>query len=195
MASRGLAVTDDPDLLADLHWTLAQCRTLDGRFPESLAALNQALAQPGISARNRARLLVATARTHRHLGQIEAAEQVAAAALAEATDAADEWAIGWALHVLTITAAMQGRMADALPLYDRALSGDPGDPALIDLRVLLQINKAVTLGCLDQYDGAFASARQAKQLADRAGIVVRLARRRTAVSASCSSTPAAGTTP
>ncbi len=175
VASRGLAVTDDPDLLADLHWTLAQCRTLDGRFPESLAALNQALAQPDISARNRARLLVATARTHRHLGQIEAAEQVAAAALAEATDAADEWAIGWSLHVLTITAAMQGRMAAALPLYDRALSVTQATPALIDLRVLLQINKAVTLCCLDQYDGAFASARQAKQLADRAGIVNRLA--------------------
>ena len=72
-----------------------------GRFPESLAALNQALAHPGISARNRARLLVAIARTHRHLGQVEMAGQVAAAALAEATEADDDWAIGWALHVLT----------------------------------------------------------------------------------------------
>ena len=49
-----------------------------GRFPESLATLNEALAQPGISARNRARLLVAIARTHRNLGQIEMAGQVAA---------------------------------------------------------------------------------------------------------------------
>ena len=77
VAQRGLATTADPDLLVDLHWTLAQCRTLAGRFPESLAALNQALAQPGISARNRARLLVAIARTHRELGQIELADQVA----------------------------------------------------------------------------------------------------------------------
>jgi len=38
----------DPDLLADLHWTLAQCRAMAGRFPESLTALNQALAVPGI---------------------------------------------------------------------------------------------------------------------------------------------------
>ena len=80
VAHRGLATTTDPDLLVDLHWTLAQCRTMAGRFPESLAALNQALAQPGISARNRARLLVAIARTHRHLGQIEMADQVASAA-------------------------------------------------------------------------------------------------------------------
>ena len=159
----------------DLHWTLAQCRTMAGRFPESLAALNQALALPGISGRHRARLLVAIARTHRELGQIELADQVASAALAEATEAGDDWAVGWALHVLIYTAAMRGRMADALPLYDRALAVTQAEPALTDLRLLLQINKAVTLGDLDQYDGAFAAARQAQQLADRAGLMVRRA--------------------
>jgi DNA-binding CsgD family transcriptional regulator/tetratricopeptide (TPR) repeat protein len=175
VAHRGLAAATDPDLRVDLHWTLAQCRTMAGRFPESLAALNQALAHPGISARNRARLLVAIARTHRHLGEIEKADQVAGAALAEATEAGDDWAVGWALHVLTTTAAMQGRITDALPLYDRALTVTQAEPALTDLRLLLQINKAVTLGDLDQYDGAFAAARQAQQLADRAGITVRRA--------------------
>ena len=66
-------------------------------------------------------------------------------------------------------------MADALPLFDRALAVTQAEPALTDLRLLLQINKAVTLGDLDQYDGAFAAARQAQQLADRAGIMVRRA--------------------
>jgi DNA-binding CsgD family transcriptional regulator len=173
VASRGLGTTVDPDLLVDLHWTLAQCRTLAGRFPESLAALNQALAHPGISARNRARLLVLTARAHRHLGQIEMADQVAQAALAAATDAPDDWALGWALHVLTFTTAMQGRMADALPLYDRALTVTQADPALTDLRLLLQINKALTLGDLDQHEEALAAARQAQRLATRAGLMVR----------------------
>ena len=175
VAQRGLAATDDPDLLVDLHWTLAQCRTMVGRFPESLTALNQALALPGISGRHRARLLVAIARTHRELGQIEMTDQVASAALTEATEADDDWAVGWALHVLTCTAAMRGRIADALPLYDRALEVTQAEPALTDLRLLLQINKAVTLGDLDQYDGAFAAARQAQQLADRVGIMVRRA--------------------
>ncbi len=175
VAQRGLAATSDPDLLVDLHWTLAQCRTMAGRFPESLATLNQALALPGISGRHRARLLVAIARTHRELGQIEMAEQVASAALAEATEADDDWAVGWALHVLTYAAAMRGRMTDALPLYDRALAVTQAEPALTDLRLLLQINKAVTLGDLDQYDGAFAAAREAQQLADRVGIMVRRA--------------------
>jgi DNA-binding CsgD family transcriptional regulator len=175
VASRALADIVEPDLLVDLHWTLAQCRTLTGRSAESLAALHVALAQPGISARNRARLLVLTARTHRDLGQVEKAGQVAAAALDEATDAGDSWAIGWALLGLTVEAMMQGRMADALPLFDRALAVTQADPALTDLWLLLQINKAVTLGDLDQYEMAFAAARQAQQLADRAGIVVRRA--------------------
>ena len=173
VARRGLAATDDPDLLVNLHWTLAQCRTMAGRFSESLSALNQALALPGISGRHRARLLVAIARTHRHLGQIEMADQVAEAALAEATDAADHWAIAWALHVLIFAAVMQGRTADALPLFDRALTVTQAEPALTDLRLLLQVNKAVTLGDLDQYEGAFAAAREAQRLAGRAGLMVR----------------------
>ena len=175
VAQRGLAATDNPDLLVNLHWTLAQCRTMAGRFPESLATLNQALAHPGISARNRARLLVSIARTHRHLGEIEKADQAASAALAEATEADDDWAVGWALHVLTYTAAMRGRAGDALPLYDRALAVTQAEPALTDLRLLLQINKAVALGELDQYDGAIAAAREAQRLADRVGIIVRRA--------------------
>jgi DNA-binding CsgD family transcriptional regulator len=178
VAHRGLATTADPDLLVDLHWTLAQCRSLAGRFPESLAALNEALAHPGISGRNRARLLVAIARTHRNLGQIELANEAASMALDEATEADDDWAVGWALHMLIITAGMQGRTVDALPLYDRALAVTQAEPALTDLRLLLHINQAVTLGDLDQYDGAFAAARQAQQLADRVGIMVRRAQAR-----------------
>jgi tetratricopeptide (TPR) repeat protein len=175
VASSALADIVEPDLLVDLHWTLAQCRALAGRFTESLAALNQALVDPGVSGRHRARLLVATARVHRDLGQIEKAGQVATDALAEATKAGDNWAIGWSLHVLTMMVMMQGRMADALSLFDQALSVIQGDPILTDLWQLLQINKAVALGDLDQYEGAFAAARQAQRLADRVGFVVRRA--------------------
>jgi DNA-binding CsgD family transcriptional regulator len=174
VANGALADVVEPDLVVDLHWTLAQCRALAGRSTESLTALHQALAYPGISGSNRARLLVATARTHRDLGQVEKAGQVAEAALAEATDAADNWATGWALHVLTVVATMQGRMADAMPLFDRALTVTQADPVLTDLRVLLLINKAVTLGDLDRHEGAFDAALQAERLASRAGLMVRL---------------------
>ncbi len=175
VANGALADIVDPGLRVDLHWTLAQCRTLTGRFTESLAALDEVLAHPEVSGWHRARLLVLMARAHRQLGQVEKAGQVAAAALVEASDAGDNWAIGWALHVLTMVTVMQGRMTDAPPLFDRALSVTQADPALTDLRLLLQLNKALTLGELDQHQGAFAAARQAQRLASRAGIMIRLA--------------------
>jgi tetratricopeptide (TPR) repeat protein len=86
------------------------------------------------------------------------------------------------LHVLTLVTTVQGRMTDALPLFDRALAATQADPALGDLRLLLQINKAVTLGCLDQYEQAFAAAGQARQLAGQVGTAIRLAQAHSALS-------------
>jgi tetratricopeptide (TPR) repeat protein len=175
VANQALAHAAEPDLLVDLHWTLAQCRMRAGESAESLATLDRALASPGISARHRARLLVLAARTHSNLGEAEKAGHVAARALAAASEAGDNWAIGWALHVLTIVTAVRGHMTDALPLFDRALAVTQADPALTDLRLLLQINKAVTLGNLDRYEEALAEARQARDIADQIGTTIRLA--------------------
>jgi DNA-binding NarL/FixJ family response regulator len=174
MANLALEHAVEPDLVVDLHWTLAQCRMRAGRFAESLATLDQALATPGISARHRARLLVIAARTHDNLGDVSQAGQVATTALAIAAEAGDQWAMAWALHVLTLVTSMQGQMADALPLFDRALAVTQADPALTDLRLLLQINQALVLGDLDRYEEAFAAARQARDLADQVGTVIRL---------------------
>ncbi len=175
VANRALEQTCEPDLLVELHWTLAQCRMLAGSSAESLAALDRALASPGLSARHRARLLVLAARTHFYLGEVENAERVATRALAAASEADDNWAMGWALHVLTLVTAVPGHITDALPLFDRALTVTQADPGLTDLRLLLQINKAVTLGNLDQYAEALAVAGQARQLAGQVGTTMRLA--------------------
>jgi len=175
VANHALELAAEPDLLVDLHWTLAQCRMLAGESAESLATLDRALASPGLSARHRARLLVLAARMHDNLGDVDKAGQVATSALAAATEAGDNWGMSWALHVLTIVTTVQGHVTDALPLFDRALAVTQSDPALTDLRLLLQINKAVTLGYLDQYERAFAAARQARHLADQVGTTFRLA--------------------
>jgi len=174
LANSALDYIADPDVLVGLHWTLAQCRMKLGQSAESLAPLNRALAAEGISDRHRARLLVLAARMHSNLGEVETAGKVASRALAAATEAGDSWAMGWALHVLTIVTAVQGQMTDALPLFERALSVTQADPALTDLRLLLQINKAVTLSNLDRYEEALATARQARHLAEQAGTLVRL---------------------
>ncbi len=174
VANRALQQTCEPDLLVDLHWTLAQCRGLAGSSAESLATLDQALSSPGLSARHRARLLILAARTHFGLGEVEKAGRIATRALAEASEAGDNRAMGWSLHVLTIVATVQGKMTDALPLFDQALAVTQTDPAPTDLRLLLQINKAVVLGNLDRYEEALAVAGQARHLADQAGTVIRL---------------------
>ncbi|MGD0609325.1 MAG: AAA family ATPase, partial [Streptosporangiaceae bacterium] len=176
VVNRALDYAAEPDLLVDLHWTLAQCRMRAGESAESLATLERALASPGVSARHRARLLVLAARTHiNNLGEVDKAGRVAASALEAASEVGDNWAMGWALHVLALVTSVQGYMADALPLYDRALIVTQADPALTDLRLLLQLNKAISLGNLDRYEEALAAAGQAGHLADQVGTAIRLA--------------------
>jgi len=164
----------DPDVLVDLHWTLAQCRLQAGEGPESLTTLEQALASPEISSWHRARLLVLSARTRSILGELDSSVQVATGALAAAEEANDAWAMGWALHVLAFIAIIQGRLSDAVSLLDRALPVTQANPALADLRLLLQLNKAVTLANLDRYEEAIAAARKARDLAVQVGTAIRL---------------------
>jgi DNA-binding CsgD family transcriptional regulator/tetratricopeptide (TPR) repeat protein len=175
VATYALEHVTDPDLLVDLHWTLVQCRIRTGSSAVSLAALERALATTGNSAQHRARLLVLAARVHFNLSEVETAGQVAAGALEAASESGDSWAMGWALHVLTLVTGVQGDISDTLPLFDRALAVTQSDLALTDLRLLLQINKAVTLGILDRYEEAIAAAGQARYLAGQVGTAVRLA--------------------
>ena len=175
VASRALASATDPDLVVDLHWTLAQCRMLAGKSEESFGTLARALAAPGISAKHRARLRVLAARSYLYFGKVDASGQEANDALASATKAGDSWATGWALHVLAINAAVRGDLAGALPLHDRGLAVTATDPALTDLGLLLQVNKAITLFDLDLNDEALATAERARQLADQVGTAMRLA--------------------
>ncbi|OXM63209.1 helix-turn-helix transcriptional regulator [Amycolatopsis vastitatis] len=174
IALRALDRVRDPEVRVDLHTTVLQCRATTGRTAESLAALNEALDQPGLQARHRAKLMVLIARTRRYLGEIDAAHRAASAALAELGPAEDRWATGWALHVLSLVAMKRGEWADALPLFERAMAIVRGDPALIDLTLLLRINQSVTFGELDRYTDALTAAGQARELADRTGSVGRL---------------------
>ena len=174
VTERALGYATDPDLVVDLHWTLAQCRMLAGSGAESLTTLDRALASPGLSAKHRARLLVLAARTYQFLGDLEAADREAKGALASAAAAGDAWATAWSLHVLALAAAIRGDLADALPLYDRGLTVTETDPTLADLGLLLMVNKSVTLCNLNRYEQALATAERARQLADQVGTAIRL---------------------
>jgi ATP/maltotriose-dependent transcriptional regulator MalT len=154
---------------------------LAGMSAESLATLDSALRSSGLTARHRARLLVLAARTHANLGEFDNAGRVAASALAASTEAADNWSMSWALLVMANVATTQGRMTEALPLYDRALTVTQADPALTSLRLLLQINEAIALGSLDQHEEALAAASKARHLADQVGTAIRLAQAHSAL--------------
>jgi ATP/maltotriose-dependent transcriptional regulator MalT len=182
VAHLALDYTTSPDLQVHLHSTLAHCLAIAGSSAEALATLDSALAMPGLSPRHRARLLVSAARMHFNLGEIEKAGQVAADAFTAATDAGDNWAMGWSLLVTATAALVQGRLADALPLYDRALAVTQSDPTLVDLRLLLQINQAVTLGNLDRYEEALTVAGKAQRLAVQVGTAIRRAQAHSALS-------------
>jgi DNA-binding CsgD family transcriptional regulator len=175
VAERALSHATDPDLLVDLHWTLAQCRLRYGSSSEAHTAIERALEAPGITPKHRGRLLVLAARTYLAFGDVEASGVEARKALVSAEDAGDTWATGWALHVLASMATIRGDLADALPLYDRSLAVAETDPALTDLGILIQVNKAAALGNLNRYDEALATAEQARQLADQVGTTIRLA--------------------
>jgi tetratricopeptide (TPR) repeat protein/transcriptional regulator with XRE-family HTH domain len=181
LARQSLATARDQDVIVDLLWTLAQCSMRVGRPGDALATLDRALAAPGLSLRHRARLLILAARAHSYAGQADQASEIAAAALTAASEAADSWATAWALHVLALVVAGQGRMTEALPLFERAQEASQAEPTLIDLRILLQINQAVVLGKLDRHDEALASATQARRLASQGGTMVRLAQAHSAL--------------
>lgn len=181
VASRALEDVTDSDLIVDLHWTLAQCRMLAGRSAASLSSLEAALASPGLQVRHRARLHVLAARTHCNLGAVEQARQAATHAIASASESGDSWGLAWALHVLTLVTTVKGDFADALPLFDRAVQATQADPNLTDLRLLLQINQAVTLGALDQHEKAFPLAQQTRHLARQVGTAMRMAQAHSAL--------------
>ncbi|GAA0278025.1 helix-turn-helix transcriptional regulator [Cryptosporangium japonicum] len=164
----------DPDLLVELHWINSQAQMQYGETAAALDALHKALANPDLTPRHRARLLIPVGRVHRMLGQVELASRAAEEARAAASESNDRWALGWALHILCIVTVMRGDGAAGLPLFDQALAVTADELSLTDLRLLLQINRAVTLGDLDRYPEALEAAREVRDAAARVGSTVRL---------------------
>lgn len=106
-AQRALAAASDPDVLVELHWTISQSRAFVGRADASLDSLGRALGLPGVSPKQRARLLVLTARADRNVGEVSFAGDLAEEALATAEEAGDRWAVAWSLHVLIVVSVMR----------------------------------------------------------------------------------------
>lgn len=171
----------DPDLLVELHWIRSQAQLQVGETPEALDALFKALADPTLHAGHKARLLISVGRAHRMVGHVELAEKAAEEARAFALESNDRWALAWALHLLSATAVIRGAGAEAIPLFDQAVEATADELALTDLRLLVQINRAIALGDLDRYPEALEAAREVRDAAARVGSAIRMAQAYTAL--------------
>ncbi|MFB9321428.1 helix-turn-helix transcriptional regulator [Cryptosporangium minutisporangium] len=175
VATAALDRVTDPDLLVELNWIHSQAQTQVGESSVALEALHKALANPTLSARHRARLLISVGRAHRMVGQVELAEKAGEEARAFALESNDRWALAWALHILCIATVTRGAGAESIPLFDQAVAATADELSLTDLRLLVQLNRAVALGDLDRYPEALEAARDVRDAAARAGSAIRLA--------------------
>jgi DNA-binding CsgD family transcriptional regulator/tetratricopeptide (TPR) repeat protein len=172
-ARRALARVNDPDLRGELYWYLVESLHLPGRFEDALAEIDSALGSPGLGPIHIARLKALAARC-RYRGDMPGAAEAAEEALATARQAGDPWAIAYALHAVGNIAGEAGRYTEELAYYDQgeAVAGD--DPALADLRVLFQVNRAAALVDLDRYDEARLLLRETRRVTERTGDVRRI---------------------
>jgi DNA-binding CsgD family transcriptional regulator len=164
-----LARTADSDRAAEAAWLLAYAQWRTGRAQEAAVVEEQALARPGVSETWAARLRALEALTHRLLGQVDWAAEIAGQALAGAERAGDRFAAGYALHALCSVAYQRRDHAAVLGHIGRALAVIGDDPQTADLRLLLLANRASVLGDLDRHAEAAPMIREALALAERAG--------------------------
>jgi DNA-binding CsgD family transcriptional regulator len=166
---RLLAWDADPQRVADTSWLVAYAMIRTDRPAEALARLAKEVARPELSGAQRARLRALQAITLNLTDEIDQGERAARQALAEAEQAGDRLAAGYALHALHLVSAFRREQARRLEYCDRGLSLVEMDPQATDLRLLLLGNKALGLSDLDRQAEAIATARQALTLAERTG--------------------------
>jgi DNA-binding CsgD family transcriptional regulator len=157
----------DPDVLVDLHGTLAGSRTVtQSRLGETLAGIQRALVDgPALTPEQRNRLELATAGLHNVLGNIHQAERIARGALANANPPI-------LAHAASLLGTILGRRGDtraSMEVLDQGLAATAGRADLTDRRIQLLLHRAESQKHLDQLAGARAALADAANLAERSG--------------------------
>jgi tetratricopeptide (TPR) repeat protein len=165
---RLLAGDTDPRRVADTVWLVAYAMMRTGRLEQAVPRITRALAQPGLSASQTARLRALRAITLNSTGEYDQAEVVARLALTEAEQAGDRLSAAYALHALATVSFSRRQEVARVRYIDRALALTETDPEATDLLLLLT-NKAFHLSDADRHPEAIALARQALALAEQAG--------------------------
>jgi DNA-binding CsgD family transcriptional regulator len=165
-----LARPADPDRAAEIAWLLAYTLMRTGRTAEAAAAVEKALARPGASAAQAARLRALHALSLALLDRLPEATEIGEAALAGAERAGDWLGIGYSLHIMSSIATLTGDFRRTLEYIDRGLEVViPGPGQSTELRLVLLSNRPALLSVLDRQAEAIVTAQEALVLAERAG--------------------------
>jgi tetratricopeptide (TPR) repeat protein len=172
-ARRALSYLTDGDLRGELYWYLVESLHAPGRFEDALAEIDRAVDDPGLSPTHVARLKAQAARC-RYRGDLSGMAEATEEALAAGRQAGDPWATAYALHTVGNIAGEAGRYTEELAYYDQGEAAAGNDPALSDLRVLFQANRADALIDLDRYDEARLLLRDVRRVTEQTGNLRRL---------------------
>jgi len=177
LVTQTLPHVTDADVLVDLFEALVNARgTTRERLTGTAAAIDSARSTvPGLTATADNRLRMIAARAHAISNDLDAAERTAQQALAVALASDDAWVVAWSAGTVAGVMADRGDPEGALEVFDQALAATDGQPALIDVRLLMLINRGNWLVQMDRFDQARATMTAARTLAERTGKIRRLA--------------------
>jgi DNA-binding CsgD family transcriptional regulator len=167
-ARQALVVAVEPASRAEIHWLLARSLFGMGSNEEALETVGRALQQAEVPGVWRARLLASLAMFQRaSTGDLDAADATAQQALQAGKEAADTFAIAYALVSLWLSNSVRRNHVTALDCIDRALGalGEGADHA--DLRTFILDGRVFTMQNLDRWPEAEATLLQARGLAQR----------------------------
>ena len=169
-ASAALTVLTNPVQRAQTYWVLTRAQVSAGRSDDAIATMRQALASAGLPGEWRARMLALLAMLQRAAtGDLDAADETAAHALAAAEEAGDAFATAHALTDLWLTRSVRRDHVAALDYIDRALRVLGDDPGRADLRSFALDDRIFTLQNLDRWPEAELALRRAREIAQRSG--------------------------
>ncbi|MGD0553696.1 MAG: AAA family ATPase [Streptosporangiaceae bacterium] len=167
-----LARSEDQSERARIIPTLGYALLGSGRDHEALKLIEDVLADSALSPARRARLRAVIAFIYALAGQPQNADEAARQALAESEDV---YAVGNALHTLSLLRAQQSDNTGVCELAGQALSILPDRPGAADLRSALLLNRMMALQELGQMAAADIDLRTGQDLTNLENVPVQLA--------------------
>ncbi len=169
-----LAHTKDPARAAQVAWTLSYVLGRASQMEAATAVCTDAMSDPGIDSLWSARLRALQALHLVQPDRYEEAEAPARAALAQAERLGDCVGAGYALHALALAREANHDNAGCLAYIERGLAVVGEHPETTDLRLLLFLNRAMTLQDLDRLSEALSASQEATRAVELGGSRTRL---------------------